>query len=185
MPSPHSAQSRAQTLSDSFELQRSSPHVAQSSAQLSQVGMTTMIRGENELLSSTAGGEVAASAAGASWSWRGVINQLTVRSLATDIPTVTGIGPAGPRPLAFSNPWPNPAIESFSFALDLDEDARARVDLYDMAGRLVARPLPETRLNAGRTVRTWHSQRLEPGIYHLRARAGDRDRVRRIVWIGR
>jgi photosystem II stability/assembly factor-like uncharacterized protein len=151
---------------------------------LSQLGMTTLIRGENELVSSTAGGEIAASAAGASWSWRGVINQLTVRSLATDIPAVTGIDRAGPRSLAFSAPWPNPARESFSFALDLDRDALVRVDLYDMAGRLVARPLPESRLNAGRTVRIWQQQ-LEPGIYHLRAREGDRERVRRIVLIGR
>ena len=152
---------------------------------LSQVGMTALIKGQNELLASTAAGEVAATPAGNSWTWRGVINQLTVRALATDIPVVTGVGPGPAPPLAFSTPWPNPASSSFSFALDLEADAIVKVEMYDMAGRLVARPIKGELFSAGRTVRSWRPEGLEPGVYHLRARVGDRERVRRVVWIGR
>lgn len=152
---------------------------------LSQVGMTTLIRGENELVASTGAGEVAATPAGNSWSWRGVINQLTVRALATDIPIVTGVGGGPAPPLAFSAPWPNPASATISFALDLETDAAVRVEMYDMAGRLVARPVDGEIFPAGRTFRTWRPDGLEPGIYHLRARVGDSERVRRVAWLGR
>lgn len=152
---------------------------------LSQVGMTTLIQGENELVASTGAGEVAATAAGDSWSWRGVINQRTVRALATDIPIVTGVG-GGPAPsLAFSAPWPNPANATINFALDLEAGASVRVEMYDMAGRLVARPVDGEFFPGGRTLRTWRADGLEPGIYHLRARVGDRERVRRVAWLGR
>ena len=152
---------------------------------LSQVGMTTLIKGENELAASTGAGEVAATSDGTTWTWRGVINQITVRALATDIPIVTGVGSGPAPPLAFSAPWPNPATTRLSFALDLEEDAIVSVDMYDMAGRLVARPVSESLFSAGRTVRTWQPQGLQPGIYHLRARVGDRERVRRVAWLGR
>lgn len=153
---------------------------------LSQVGMTALIQGENELAASTEAGEVAASANGTSWSWRGVINQVTVRALATDIPAVSGVvEPGNPGSLTFLPPWPNPATNTIHLALDLDQGQEVRVELFDIAGRLVARPVMDEYLPAGHTVRSWQPTELRPGIYHLRARVGTETRSQRIIWLGR
>jgi hypothetical protein len=154
---------------------------------LSQVGTAALIDGEGELLASTAGGEVAATGDGIVWEWRGVINQLTVRALATDIPSLTEVDPEGamPRTLSLSAPWPNPATHLVRIALDLRSIATVSLDVFDGAGRLLDRPVPGEVLPAGRSVRTWEPRGLTPGVYQLRACVGDEEQVRQVVWLGR
>jgi hypothetical protein len=154
---------------------------------LSQVGTTALIDGEGELLASTAGGEVAATSDGVVWGWRGVINQLTVRALATDIPSLTEVYPAGVmhRPWSLLAPWPNPATHLVRFALDLESSAVVRLEVFDAAGRRLDRPVPGEVFPDGRSVRTWEPEGLAPGVYHLRARVGEEQQARQIVWLGR
>jgi hypothetical protein len=152
---------------------------------LSQVGMTALLATPGELLATTEGGEVAASPDGGGWMWRGVIGQLTVRGLADDTPTTTGVVPETPAPvLAFLGPWPNPARAETALAFDLEREAVVTVTLYDVTGRAVARPLAAERLPAGQVTRTWRPAGLASGSYVLRARIGERTASRALVWLG-
>ena len=101
-------------LTESGELSRSLDRGASwtTGSTTSQVGMCGMATTRTELLATTTAGEVAATTTGLAWTWRGTIGQLTVRTLGTDIPGVTGIEPseAPPPPaIALAAPWPNPA----------------------------------------------------------------------------
>lgn len=152
---------------------------------LSQVGMTTMLASNTELVASSAGGETAATANGTSWNWRGVIGQLAVGALASDIPTVTGVGgPEPPRASTLLAPWPNPASGSASLALELARESEGNVTVHDLSGRKVAEPVPTQRLAAGRRVTTWSPRGLTPGLYVVRAVVEGRAERRRLVWLG-
>jgi hypothetical protein len=149
-----------------------------------QVGTTALVASSGELVACLGTGEAAASANATSWTWRGAINQLTVRALATDIPTTTGVGQPGPVALQFRNPWPNPANDEVRLALDLDRAARVTVTLHDVAGREVQRLIDREPLPAGPTLRAWRPAGLAGGVYFLRAAIGDHALTRRMVWLG-
>jgi len=94
---------------------------------------------------------------------------------------VTDPGAIGP---AFAAPWPDPASDRVQMALDLDVASDVSVEAYDLAGRLVATPIARAHMPAGRLTRAWQPTALPRGVYVLRARIGDVERTRRIVWIG-
>lgn len=80
---------------------------------------------------------------------------------------------AAPSRLTFSTPYPNPSSHgSLSFRFTLPEAGDARLELYDVAGRLRwTKPMPG--LGAGdHTVlwdgRTSSGERLGPGVYQMR-----------------
>src|SRR5258705_5227001 len=52
-------------------------------------------------------------------------------------PALVSVGPSGSRALAFSGPRPNPARSAVAFDLTLPDDSPARVELLDVAGRVV------------------------------------------------
>jgi hypothetical protein len=153
---------------------------------LSRSGTTSLVSTGAELAASTNGGEVAASADGTTWTWRGTMDQLRVAALASDFPIPTAVGfhePGGGLALATQ---PNPARSEIRLVLDLDldRDARGRVAVHDLAGREVARPIGDESLPAGRTSREWRPDRLASGLYLVRARIGDVKRTRRLIWLG-
>jgi hypothetical protein len=76
--------------------------------------------------------------------------------------------------LALSAPRPNPARSALTFRLELAGGSRARLELYDVAGRRVAnRDLGE--LGAGAHVVSLQlPERPSPGIYHARLVQGER-----------
>ena len=81
-------------------------------------------------------------------------------------------------------PWPNPARETVTLALDLDRAGFVRVELFDAAGRQVARPIGGEILPAGPFARVWRPEALAPGSYVLKAEAAGVTRSRRFVWLG-
>ena len=151
---------------------------------LSQSGMTALLSTPGELVATTAGGEVAASSDGLSWTWRGVINQLTVRALASDQPFPTAVGHPEPSGLELRAVWPNPVHGTATLALNLGQRAAVTVAVHDLAGREVARPIDRESLGPGTVLRSWDARDLPSGVYFLAARIGAQERVRRITVMG-
>jgi hypothetical protein len=95
------------------------------------------------------------------------------------VPVPAAIGPA------FAAPWPDPAIDRMQLSLELDVASVVSVEAFDLTGRRVATPIERSTAPAGRLTRTWRPADLPRGVYVLRARIGDAERTRRVVWIGR
>jgi hypothetical protein len=85
--------------------------------------------------------------------------------------------------LEFVGPQPNPAGKDVNFVLELDHSVPVRITVYDIAGHEVARPVADEWL-AGRVTRAWRPEGLTAGIYYVNARLGDREQVRKLVWLG-
>src|SRR2546426_8915522 len=51
--------------------------------------------------------------------------------------------------------WPNPIRSSIALSFELDVATGVEVNVYDLSGRRVARPLSATILPRGRTSRLW------------------------------
>jgi hypothetical protein len=96
------------------------------------------------------------------------------------------IAPAPPRRLAILEPRPHPFRAGGALRLELPRDAaRVRVELFDLTGRLVARPWDGPMLAGRREVR-WDGRsasegRLPAGVYQLRVTAGERIAARKIL----
>jgi hypothetical protein len=80
---------------------------------------------------------------------------------------------------------PNPVAESMALAFDLPESRFVRVEIYDVAGRLV-RVLASEVLTAGRNQRSWDRRderglRVPAGIYFIRFDAGRNQSRQKIV----
>jgi hypothetical protein len=85
--------------------------------------------------------------------------------------------------VSFVGAQPNPARNQVNFALALDHAASVRITVYDLAGRVVARPVQGERL-AGRVTRTWNPGALPRGVYYVSTRLDDREQVRKLIWLG-
>jgi len=85
--------------------------------------------------------------------------------------------------LVFLGPRPNPSTKDVAFALALDHSVPVRITVYDLAGHEVARPVADEWL-VGRVTRMWQPRALPGGIYYVSARLGDREQVRKLVWLG-
>ena len=93
------------------------------------------------------------------------------------------IGTAQSTPLAFFAlpPQPNPSSQQFVIRFGLPEQREVQIDVFDVGGRRVLRPLERTVLEAG-----WHSYRipvetLASGVYFSRLRAGNDERSAKVV----
>ncbi len=85
--------------------------------------------------------------------------------------------------VSFVGAQPNPARNQVNFALELDHAVSVRITVYDLAGRVVARPVQGDRL-AGRVTRTWNPGGLARGVYYVSTKLGDREQVKKLVWLG-
>lgn len=86
--------------------------------------------------------------------------------------------------LSFSGPYPNPARNTTSCAFTLPEAAPVRVQVFDLSGRLL-RTLADGPREAGTDELRWDlsdasGQRVNAGIYLLRAQLGTQTWTRRI-----
>jgi photosystem II stability/assembly factor-like uncharacterized protein len=87
-----------------------------------------------------------------------------------------------PRAFAFGAGFPNPFTGTTSFRLALPEPVPVRLDIFDPAGRRVARLADEPR-GAGVHVLRWDATNLPGGVYFVRLTAGAFRRTQRIVHI--
>jgi hypothetical protein len=88
-------------------------------------------------------------------------------------------------PFRLERPVPNPFRGATRIAFSLPSRTRARLEVYDVTGRLVARLVDGERA-AGRHVVEWDGRALDgarahPGVYLCRYVAGDRHETRRLV----
>lgn len=89
--------------------------------------------------------------------------------------------------LTLASPAPNPARSGVRLALTLPGAARLTVEVFDLSGRLLRR-LADGPHPAGTTSLAWdladgRGQRVAPGAYLVRARAGAESAVRKFVVI--
>jgi hypothetical protein len=70
-----------------------------------------------------------------------------------------------------------------NLVLDLGHATPVGVSVYDLAGRLVARPIQNEWLE-GPVTRTWQPGALPRGVYFMKTALGGREEVRRLVWLG-
>jgi membrane-associated phospholipid phosphatase len=100
------------------------------------------------------------------------------------IQTPVSVEPGGLQGLSFAAPWPNPASRGTQLTLELRRQGRVTVSVFDLSGRLVATPIANEILPAGRTTRSWYPRRLAKGLYHLRAQVDQLEQVRKLAWLG-
>lgn len=94
-----------------------------------------------------------------------------------------GVGVGAP-PLRFAFvTGPNPAHTQMQIRLSTPERGVASVSAYDLAGRLVARPVDRQPVDVGDRVWTWQPRDLKSGVYFLRLTLGAHRETRRIVWL--
>ncbi|HEU4726137.1 MAG TPA: T9SS type A sorting domain-containing protein [Candidatus Eisenbacteria bacterium] len=145
--------------------------------------MVGLVEMGSSLIAAARTGEVATSSSGASWTWVGSINQLSVMALGTDTPQATGVEsePASAPRLALRPPSPNPSFGASGsiFSISLSAPDFVRVSLYDLAGRLVAaRPAEWV---AGSASFRWAPEPLATGTYFARFTTGS-GRVASVKW---
>ncbi len=88
---------------------------------------------------------------------------------ATDVQVVSG----APADVAVRT-FPNPVVEATQFALSLPTASHAKIDVFDVTGRLVANVLDRT-LEAGRHDVSWNPAKdLSGGAYFYRVETGGR-----------
>jgi len=83
----------------------------------------------------------------------------------------------GPSSFKLFAPRPNPTSDASTFSFALPEAARVRVEIFDTAGRRVARLVNDQRMEAGPHSLVWDGRerlgsRLESGVYYVRVSAG-------------
>ncbi|MBD3370479.1 T9SS type A sorting domain-containing protein, partial [Candidatus Fermentibacteria bacterium] len=77
---------------------------------------------------------------------------------------------------------PNPFCSYCSVSFELSRGCAARLELYDLSGRLVDTVL-DGHVGAGSHEARLDGSGLAPGVYLLRLRAEDQNLVRRVVLI--
>lgn len=146
-------------------------------------GMVGLVELGGSLIAAARTGEVATSPSGASWTWVGAINQLSVTALGTDTPQATGVDsePASAPRFALRPPSPNPSFGASGsiFSISLSAPDLIQVSLFDVAGRLVAARQPEWV--AGSATFRWAPGPLATGTYFARFTTGS-GRVASVKW---
>ena len=102
--------------------------------------------------------------------------------------TEAGAGDVARIEFGLGRPAPNPATGANRIAFGLPAEARVRLAIYDVRGRLV-RPLVDGVLPAGRHERAWdgtdtRGARVGPGVYFYRLEAPMGQRVERLILLG-
>jgi hypothetical protein len=85
--------------------------------------------------------------------------------------------------LSFLGARPNPARGGVNLVLALDHAVPVRITVYDLAGRVVARRIQDEWMS-GPVTRTWRPGALPRGVYYLKTTLGDREGVKKLIWLG-
>jgi choice-of-anchor C domain-containing protein len=92
----------------------------------------------------------------------------TVDSVSVELTSMADVGPPSPAGLALAPPWPNPARGSSAVEFSLPAPLRARVSVFDLAGREVA-VLADGEYAAGPHQAVWNARigngHAPPGLY--------------------
>jgi hypothetical protein len=139
-------------------------------------GMAGLVDVGSTLVAAARTGEVATSANGATWTWVGAINQLSVMALGTDTPQATGVEGENLSPPRFvaRAPYPNPSVGTggATFSFTIPQPDFVRLELYNVAGRLVASQEARRYSGPGTYGVHWDPGELAAGTYVLRFVAG-------------
>jgi hypothetical protein len=85
-----------------------------------------------------------------------------------------------PQVLEFTRPWPNPFNPTVNLRFGLPENARARLDIYDLRGRHVA-SLHEGALEAGFHDFQWRAGKMASGVYFVHLQVAEYALTRKIL----
>jgi hypothetical protein len=140
---------------------------------ISQVNMRAMTLDDGDLVAASKEGLISSSNDATSWNWVGSINQLNVVSIGNDTPQATGIpgnSPSAAPRLRITNVWPNPfnLSQPINVAFELPQATQVSFELYDVAGKLVARRASESLASSGAYDRSWQVRGIPSGTYFLR-----------------
>ena len=92
-----------------------------------------------------------------------------------------GVGPGASSALALEGAFPNPAHESLGIAFTLPDGATTRLEVFDLAGRVVA-ARDVGALGPGRhVVRIAEERALAPGLYLVRLTRGTDSRTAKVA----
>ena len=98
-------------------------------------------------------------------------------------PDLTAVPAIPIRGLSFLGARPNPAQGGVNFVFALDHAVPVRIIVYDVAGRVVARPI-EDEWMVGPVTRTWDPGALPRGVYYVQTTLDNRVEVRKVIWMG-
>ncbi|HET7224614.1 MAG TPA: hypothetical protein VFK69_02780 [Candidatus Eisenbacteria bacterium] len=91
------------------------------------------------------------------------------------------VPPAGPAPnVRFALVGPHPIHDQARFRVELPEAGRARIGIFDLAGRRMPGGIDQL-LPAGASEMTWDAAGTAPGVYMARLDAGGRTQSLRVV----
>jgi hypothetical protein len=107
--------------------------------------------------------------------YAGRVDGVWRRSIAT-----VGVPQQRAAGLGFALGGANPTRDEASFRFVLGAAARARIDVFDVTGRLVDKALDEVR-PAGPNVARWNARDLRPGMYFARLQVGSEAETVRLV----
>jgi len=148
-------------------------------------GMAALVDYGTSLVAAARTGEVATSANGATWTWVGAINQLSVMALGTDTPQATGVESEQPTPPRFvlRAPYPNPSVSAngATFSFTIPQGDLVRMELFSAAGRLVASREAQWFPGPGTFPIRWEPGQLAAGNYVVRFTTGS-GRVATTKW---
>jgi hypothetical protein len=95
--------------------------------------------------------------------------------------TLTSVGdPATALALRMAPPYPNPFNPSTRFRFSLSAPGRAKLGIFDITGREVARPLDAAVLAGWREL-SWNAGDLPSGVYFARLEAGGEGLTRKLL----
>ena len=133
--------------------------------------MAALVESGSSLVAAASTGEVATSTNGASWTWVGAINQLSLTALGADTPQATGVDLTETPPRFLTQaPYPNPRFGSggATFSFTLPQPDAVRIELFDIRGRLVATRQSEGFQQPGVFAIRWEPAGLAAGDYIVR-----------------
>lgn len=101
------------------------------------------------------------------------------------VPVMSTSAEVTPMAFELNGNWPNPFNPSTSVAFSLSEEARTRLEIFDIRGRRLATLLDES-LAAGTYSVVWHGtdqkgRALSSGVYFARLRSGEREAVHKML----
>ena len=74
--------------------------------------------------------------------------------------------------------------EAASLIFDLEVETSVTVEVFNLSGRLVDRPIVGERMSAGRVNWVWTPDQLSSGAYYLRATLGTETAAQKLIWLG-
>jgi hypothetical protein len=102
-------------------------------------------------------------------------------AITIGVPALDSGEPSLPRVTALLPNYPNPFRGSTNLRFDLAQKAPVTIEVFDVQGRLVKRPMSGRMLSAGRHVVALSGLPRGPGLYFYRFRAGDYEKTSRLI----